>query len=98
MFFNIHEKNREGLVDFHDIMDVVCNDAHWHVLFNTHAYQCASSQTMSITYRSVIVEMANKFLVLYMSLLSLSSLLREPVIPSFSLEDELGHYVVDIMP
>ena len=30
MFFNVHEKNREGLVDFHDVMDVVCNDAHWY--------------------------------------------------------------------
>ena len=26
MFFNIHEKNWEGLVD---VMDVVCGDAHW---------------------------------------------------------------------
>ena len=26
-----------------------------------------------------------------------NSILREPVVPSFSLEDELGHYVVDIM-
>ena len=30
MFFNIHEKNQEGLVDFHDVMDVVCDDAHWY--------------------------------------------------------------------
>ena len=29
MFFNIHEKIREGLVDFGDVMDVVCDDAHW---------------------------------------------------------------------
>ena len=28
MFFNVHEKNREGLVDFYDVMDVVCDDAH----------------------------------------------------------------------
>ena len=30
MFFNVHEKNQEGLVDFHDVMDVVCDDAHWY--------------------------------------------------------------------
>ena len=29
MFFNIHEKNREGLVDFGDVMDVVCDDTDW---------------------------------------------------------------------
>ena len=29
MFFNVHEKNQEGLVDFGDVMDVVCDDAHW---------------------------------------------------------------------
>ena len=28
MFFNIHEKNQEGLVDFGDIMDMVCDDMH----------------------------------------------------------------------
>ena len=28
MFFYIHEKNREGLVDFGDVMDVVCDNAH----------------------------------------------------------------------
>ena len=38
MFFNVHEKNQEGLVDFHDVMDVVCNDTHWYasVLNNIH--------------------------------------------------------------
>ena len=30
MFFNVHEKNREGLVDFHAVMDVVCDDTDWH--------------------------------------------------------------------
>ena len=30
MFFNVHEKNQEGLVDFHDVMDVVCDDTHWY--------------------------------------------------------------------
>ena len=25
MFFNIHEKNWEGLVNFGDVMDVVCD-------------------------------------------------------------------------
>ena len=29
MFFNVHEKNQEGLVDFSDVMDVVCDDTHW---------------------------------------------------------------------
>ena len=29
MFFNVHEKSREGLVDLCDVMDVVCDDAHW---------------------------------------------------------------------
>ena len=29
MFFNIHKKNQEGLADFGDVMDVVCDDAHW---------------------------------------------------------------------
>ena len=29
MFFNIHKKTWEGLVDFGDIMDVVCDDARW---------------------------------------------------------------------
>ena len=29
MFFNVHEKNWEGLVDFDDVMDVVYDDAHW---------------------------------------------------------------------
>ena len=29
MFFNVHKKNWEGLVDFGDIMDVVCDDVHW---------------------------------------------------------------------
>ena len=29
MFFNLHEKNLEGLVDFGDVMDVVCDDAYW---------------------------------------------------------------------
>ena len=29
MFINIHEKNQEGLVDFGDVMDVVCDDTHW---------------------------------------------------------------------
>ena len=28
MFFNVKEKNREGQVDFGDIMDVVCDDTH----------------------------------------------------------------------
>ena len=27
MFFNVHEKNWERLVDFGDVMDVVCDDA-----------------------------------------------------------------------
>ena len=31
MFFNVYRNNRECLVDFYDIMDVVCNDAHWYV-------------------------------------------------------------------
>ena len=30
MFFNIHKKNQEGLDDFHDVMGVVCDDAHWY--------------------------------------------------------------------
>ena len=29
MFFNVHEKNQEGLVDVGDIMDMVCDDEHW---------------------------------------------------------------------
>ena len=29
MFFNVHEKNREGLIDFGDVVDVVCDDTHW---------------------------------------------------------------------
>ena len=29
MIFNVHKKNREGLVDFGDIMDVVYDDAYW---------------------------------------------------------------------
>ena len=27
--FNIHKKNQEDLVDFGDVMDTVCDDAHW---------------------------------------------------------------------
>ena len=26
MFFNVHEKNREGLVHFGDVMNLVCDD------------------------------------------------------------------------
>ena len=29
VFFNIHEKSEEGLVDFGDIMDMVCDDVHY---------------------------------------------------------------------
>ena len=29
MIVDVHEKNREGLVDFGDVMDAVCDDAHW---------------------------------------------------------------------
>ena len=29
MFFNIHKKNLEGLVDFGDVIDMVCDDVHW---------------------------------------------------------------------
>ena len=29
MIFNVHEKNWEGLVDFGDVKDVVCDDVHW---------------------------------------------------------------------
>ena len=29
MFFDLHKNNREGRVDFGDIMDVVCYDVHW---------------------------------------------------------------------
>ena len=29
MVFNVHEKIAEGLVDFGDVIDVVCGDAHW---------------------------------------------------------------------
>ena len=29
MLFNIHKKILEGLVDFGDVMDVACDDAHW---------------------------------------------------------------------
>ena len=29
MLFNVHKKNLAGLVDFGDVMDVVCDDVHW---------------------------------------------------------------------
>ena len=32
-FPNIHEKNRAGLVDLGDVMDVVCDEAHWNEQF-----------------------------------------------------------------
>ena len=38
MFFNVHEKYREGLVDFHNIMDVVCNYAYWYAWLLNKAY------------------------------------------------------------
>ena len=62
MFFNVHEKNWEGLVDFGDVMDVVCDEAHWnewslsnHTLLSyeqlpdNYSFQFSSSQTMPIT-------------------------------------------------
>ena len=52
------------------------------------------------TELTVIVPMeeATELTMIVEPAISLSSLLREPVIPSFSLEDEPRHYVVDIMP
>ena len=36
MVVNVHEKNWEGLVDFGDVIDVVCDDAHWNYRAAAH--------------------------------------------------------------
>ena len=50
MFFNIHNNNWEGLVDFHDVMDMVCIDAHWYALILKTSQQnlCTRMYTTAI--------------------------------------------------